>query len=126
WARVNGERAACCTLPSYAWQRQRYWLDTASDRPVSPAARYISVGGERGSYVWGLTVDEGHTVVGRPVLAAAAYFERALSGAAEALGPAPLELRDVVLSGLLEAEREAQLVIEDAPGDARFGVYSRA
>ena len=86
----------------------------------------MSVAGERGLHVWDIEPDAGHAVLGRDVMPAASYMQRALSGASEALAAGRWELRDVRFHAVLPRGRRTQLVIEESAADARFNVYSRA
>ena len=116
WIGLFPKRGRCVSLPSYSWDRQRYWA--ADDEFVTPATTYVSghpLLGARvdsptqpGTYQW--TVDlqlarqpffEHHRVQGSTILPAAAYCEMALQAASELFGPGGHELADVTFeSGL--------------------------
>ncbi|HEX3761647.1 MAG TPA: SDR family NAD(P)-dependent oxidoreductase [Kofleriaceae bacterium] len=98
WRAVAGDAATTVELPSHPWHHERYWPDT---RPAAPGRRgdehpllctHIGLAGD-GVDAWQITPAADriaylgdHRVAGRPVLPAAAYFEIAMSAAAQLAG----------------------------------------
>ncbi|WP_244433921.1 type I polyketide synthase [Azospirillum sp. B506] len=129
----------CVTLPSYPWQRERFWLETPQPQsahlPGKPLSGTAALLGRRLSsplatveFATLLRADEpallaGHKVDGRTVVAGAA-FAAIVSTAARRVGKgAPHRLRGLRLeqSLVLEADRPCRLRTvlipqDDAPG----------
>ena len=124
------------SLPSYAFERERYWIDPrprrttegkylagARARSALPQAQFTAwLGASQPSYVGD------HRIEDNVVLPATAYLELALSAAREVYGERARGLRGVELREalLLEAqETEVQTVLEpEEGGSARFRIYS--
>jgi acyl transferase domain-containing protein/acyl carrier protein len=134
----------CVSLPSYPWQRERFWYDP----PISSAHVRAGTGFDPllgicttpalqpGTKWWTLDLNlddlpylADHRVRGAVVLPAALYLTMVLSAAREAFGPESI-MRDVVFKeAVLLTEDQAvtlQLVIMlDKPGTAAFQILSR-
>jgi amino acid adenylation domain-containing protein len=91
-------------LPSYPWQRQRYWLESGSSiRPQ--ATPYSSLGPgfktAKGQRVWEIELNQrtefltDHRIQGVMVMPAAAYIQIALSAARQAFGDGARCLKDL-------------------------------
>ncbi|MDI1477097.1 type I polyketide synthase [Polyangium sp. y55x31] len=151
WARIVPSGGRCVPLPTYPWQRERFWVNTsegarasrggvdvsmADVHPLLGAAFESSV--SPAMYWWQRAVDHEslgdlrHHVVGDVVVfPAAAYVEMAISAAAKLDGAGNVTLEDAVFERALSfgvGERkmlQAALVPEDG-GAAAFHVSSRA
>ena len=139
WRAVNGE-GRFVDLPVYPWQRERYWVEPARQRPRHPNRQGLlgersSVAGERRAYIWDGDWDAeelgsllGHRVAGLVVLPAAAVVEMALEAARQFWGAGEYELRELVWSAFLEPARAPRVQFameEDEAGSARFTLHSR-
>jgi acyl transferase domain-containing protein/NADPH:quinone reductase-like Zn-dependent oxidoreductase/SAM-dependent methyltransferase len=141
----RNRRARKITLPTYSFQRERYWVDS---QPCSPsraggaavqatATGHPLLGSRLRSAVpvfeqelSAATVPfvEKHRVFGMPVLPATAYLELALAAAAETLDGRQCAVKNLVLTQPLvlpEGERRTiQLVMNEAePGAATFRIF---
>ncbi|MFE1313048.1 acyltransferase domain-containing protein [Streptomyces sp. NPDC058755] len=116
------------TLPSYPWQRERYWLGRSDDGVPRPRTNAGALLGERidsaiepGTHYWQMDFDENtaaatdYRVARTPVLPGAAIAEMALSAAAQTAPEVRFTvtnlrfLRPLALSG--DAWRRVQAVI---------------
>ncbi|MDI3389363.1 amino acid adenylation domain-containing protein [Streptomyces sp. B-S-A8] len=145
----QGAAPARVAVPTYPWQRERYWIDApaVAARPASavrsghPAASML---GER----LDLTDDDGvrfHSVLGvdavpwlkehrvfqSVVMPAVAYQALAFAAAAEVSGPGPVELRDFYIHQAMvfpddQFVRQLQVVLKtNEQGSVPFEVHSR-
>ena len=110
WTKVHrGDRRRRRSLPTYPFQRKRYWLGTPVTPPAPPrshpahpllAARLSTASAEVSFDSALLTPDVGtlrdHRVGGAVVLPLAAALDAAMVAAAEALGTSAVVVRDVV------------------------------
>lgn len=143
WAAVQGE-GRCVPLPSYPWQRRRYWLPTGAAAGAGSAGsrRHTLLGARvdspQASVEYASRLGDGspawlaeHRLGGRVVAPGAAWAALALAAAAAELGAEACRVEDLdflspVVLGELET-RDLRVVL--APGDAqatRFQVFSRA
>ncbi len=127
-------------LPSYAFQRERFWVEGTGKRELTGEAtgrkllgRRLRAAGVRAQFETELSVEGStswireHVVQGRAVLPATGHLELMLEAAAEALGSGAIALEDVVLQAPLVVERPqaVQIVVEAAAaGRNRVRVYS--
>jgi acyl transferase domain-containing protein/NAD(P)-dependent dehydrogenase (short-subunit alcohol dehydrogenase family) len=113
-------------LPSYPFQRQRYWFRARPRTPSRPTPAHASSHGLLGSrlrsaapgaiYEAAISADapgfaRQHRVLDHVILPAAAYLEMLVSGACEALRAGAVQIEDVTI-------REAMLLADD--GAARI------
>ncbi len=134
-------------LPSYPWQRERYWVAPSEQagRRAEPGeagrqgllGRRRQVAGQPGLETWEAPLSlerhpylAEHVVQGRAVLPGAAYLELALAGARELWGAGAHELTEVRFVQMLSLDPAAsytlQLTInEELSGTARWDIYSR-
>lgn len=115
-------------LPTYPWQRERYWLAPSGDGAMRPRTSSGALLGERvdsaiepGTHYWQMDFDENtaaatdYRVARTAVLPGAAYAEMALSAAAQTVPAARHTVRDLrflrplALSG--DGRRRVQAVL---------------
>jgi NADPH:quinone reductase-like Zn-dependent oxidoreductase/acyl carrier protein len=147
WERLfptGGRRVA---LPTYAWQRERYWIEAKAHRSASQ--RRIHGGGhpllgeaqlvstQAGMRLWETMLELGrlpwlrdHQVQGAVVLPGAAFLEMALSSGAQVFDGSPPLVTDVVLAEALafagDSAVQVQMVTtEEQPGRVRFQIASQ-
>ncbi|HEY7509709.1 MAG TPA: SDR family NAD(P)-dependent oxidoreductase, partial [Vicinamibacteria bacterium] len=128
-------------LPTYPFERERYWVEARPTAPAPARARRHPLLGERtaaGAHEarfdaafdparQGWLAD--HRIHGGVLVPATAYLEVALAAAAEVLGPGACAVRDVVLSEPLAVpaggRRDARVTVtRDAGGAAAVQVAS--
>ena len=140
-------------LPSYPWQRKRFWVeaapaDAASARRATRRAaagtgthplvgEHFEPAGSPLAHVWELTDDQHklaflkeHRVQDVAIFPGAAYIEMVLAAASEVYGTMPVSLFDVVFHAALflseDGVRTIQLTFsEEAAGEVEFNIYSR-
>jgi acyl transferase domain-containing protein/acyl carrier protein len=148
WERLYPPPAACVTLPTYPWQRQRYWIQTAPRMQLAIAgdsAESLSLHPLLGRRLLSPVIKDvvfesflgtdsvpflnDHRIDGSVVFPATAYIEMALAAAAKAYGAGPRVLKDVTFSHVLvpsESATSVQTVL--APSEAEpvsFQIFSR-
>ena len=139
-------------LPSYPWQRARYWFEGAPrGAPRRPSAREPHVGAaadhpilgrhltsplQGGAHLWQAEIDPAalpwlndHRVRGLVVVPGAAILEMALAAARDAFGAGAHRLEGVRFERALlvpeDGRRAVQLVVlPERPGAARFELHS--
>nr|WRX36517.1 hypothetical protein [Cystobacterineae bacterium] len=134
-------------LPTYAWQRERYWVEASAEGAARGGRAHagghpllgagLTVSTQAGTHLWETTLDlkrlpwlGDHRVQGAAVFPGTAYLEMALSSGAEALGEGPIEVTHAVFADALafpgDAAVPVQLVAtEERPGHLRFQVASQ-
>ncbi len=142
WARLCPGPTAPAELPTYPWQRQRFWVEeTETTRrqrgghPLLGTATTLSTRSDTRIFDTDLRLSElayleDHRVEGSPVLPGAAYVEMALAAAGECWGERACVVEDLALERplLLAGERPVPLQLvcsEAAPGRASVTVSSR-
>ncbi|MBN1814014.1 MAG: SDR family NAD(P)-dependent oxidoreductase [Anaerolineae bacterium] len=149
WSRLYPSGGRCVSLPSYPWQRERFWLeeDEASDGRgwKQPGMRHeIRTSGhpllgqhfqwsiQPGTHCWEIELSVGlfpyladHCIQGAIVLPAAVYSEMALAAAREVFGTGSCVVEAASFKRALVLPRNgtqrAQLVISPAlPGAVTF------
>jgi acyl transferase domain-containing protein/acyl carrier protein len=154
WARVYSGEGQYIPLPTYPWQRERFWLGqqeatgTPSNRQaavrrdgIQATGRLLSTtslesAAHPGTYFWEFDLStesspylNDHQVQGEVVLPGAAYVEMALGAASEVLGEGSHYLENVNFRKALflspGSAQKAQLVISpDMTGRAKFEFFS--
>ncbi|MCC6191324.1 MAG: type I polyketide synthase, partial [Anaerolineales bacterium] len=152
WTEIAPQRRAVTVLPTYPFQRERFWIDLPAgnlapsrERPPARGRRSLASLGQPVElslpgdlHVWqqDLAPDTfdylaHHTLDGTVVLPATTYIDWMLAAARAALGPqAPDCLEEVRFEQLLAlapaGARRVQVVLQSAPpGSAAVRVYSR-
>ncbi|MBS1799662.1 MAG: polyketide synthase dehydratase domain-containing protein, partial [Acidobacteria bacterium] len=132
WAeRAAGRVLRRVGLPTYAFERERYWVEATAEAEWGEASggsllgRRLRSAGVRAQYETRLEAESWvgeHAVEGRAVLPATGHLELMLEAAAE-LGESGV-VEDVVLASPLtvEGRRRVQVVVEEAEGDGRSRV----
>lgn len=140
WHRIHGPAVPMVPLPTYPWQRQRYWL--ADSHPESKPRvhhghpmleTFVRSAAEPGAHHWSARVDlDGfpylgdHRVAGTAVLPASLVLETALSASRQALGQGRAILEDVSLTRITtvdELAQEANLQLVLFPENAEAGSF---
>lgn len=140
WSQIFPEGGRFVRLPSYPWQRQRFWLSAAESAPLSAqpsGQRSMRLAHADQPFVWETDIDlarypflRDHQVQGSCVLPGVAFLALVLDAARAFSGQAPAALHDVSFSqALVLHERQVvtlQVVLTlQAPQRAGFCVYSR-
>jgi epothilone polyketide synthase D len=112
------------TIPSYAWQHERYWIDVRPRAETSGAWRLsgsaLELPGEALHHVVSLGVNRqrylgDHAVHGRVVVPGAFYLSTILAVAGDRLSASQLTLRDVQFVQPLVLDRELELHVTLSP-----------
>lgn len=139
WSSLQQGRGIRVTLPTYPFQRQRYWLPPTADRAAQSVVRDGGLLGARlGGPVptFSVVMDTNapaplrdHIVQGRALFAGSAFIDVALTAVTRAHGSEPAALRDIRFLVPLETgvdDREACVVVEEHDeGDAIVTLSSR-
>ncbi|XXX76161.1 amino acid adenylation domain-containing protein [Sorangium sp. So ce134] len=152
WKRLYPDGGRVVPLPTYPWQRQRYWLEApargraaargptaapaAASRPLLGSAFGYSLRPEDRGWEQHLSLERlpylaEHRVQGQAVFPGAGYVEMALAAAAERWGSSEPWLEDVAFEQLLvlpaEGQPLMQVVLTDEDDDGAWvQVASRA
>ncbi|WP_257460229.1 type I polyketide synthase [Archangium lipolyticum] len=144
WNRVYPGKGQLVPLPTYPWQRERFWLEpasrgarslrTTSGHPLVGERIDLSAQGDV-ARLWQVQLGPKHVpllaehrVQGVPALPAAAMVDMALSAARQALG-GPAFLEDVSFSALLSFPEDEERVLQlwlstERPGASAFRLFS--
>jgi len=148
WQRFHPTGGRCIPLPTYPWQKESYWIETAEppavvSEPRRPAPGHpllgaaFSVALDSGARLWQRELDlaslpylADHQVAGDAVLPGAAYLEMALAAAAEVFGTAACYVDHVAFERMLtlpaSGARLVQAVVkEDKPGHSSLQIFSQ-
>ncbi|HTN83816.1 MAG TPA: SDR family NAD(P)-dependent oxidoreductase, partial [Sorangium sp.] len=149
WERLFPAGGRRVPLPTYAWQRERYWVETPATTGAAGEGRRAPTSGhpllgevqtlstQTSTHLWETTLDlqrlpwlSDRRVQGEVVFPGAGYLEMALASGAEVLERIPLQLTDVVFTRPLVLSDDAavtvQLVMtEESPDRLRAEIASR-
>ncbi|WP_308789574.1 SDR family NAD(P)-dependent oxidoreductase [Polyangium mundeleinium] len=154
WRRTHPEGGRVVELPTYPWQRERFWIE--SDRAPAThtrrrtgngkgrfehpllGSRLLVSSAQNDEHWWEQTLGvqitpylRDHRVQAAVVFPGAGYLEMALAAGREKLGAAKLVLEDVTFEQMLvlgddDSERIAQVVLTDTgAGRCSFRIASR-
>jgi acyl transferase domain-containing protein/acyl carrier protein len=145
WQAITRAELPVAALPSYPWQRERFWLERAPS-PAAPAVARKGGEGLLGPYLpsaadpslhqwhteWGAELSiflADHRVGGGAVVPGAAFLAMALQAAHKVAGPAPLALQEISFPESFRLEPEAapsvQTVLKVQDGQQELRVFSR-
>ncbi|WP_394847336.1 SDR family NAD(P)-dependent oxidoreductase [Pendulispora brunnea] len=125
WRARDSQLAQCVPLPTYPWQRQRHWVETAPPPEQNPGGHALlgdsfGVATQPGLRIWEGEVRErspaylaDHRVKGATVLPAAACVEMVLHAARQAHGPGPHVLQEIDFERMVTVTATSvQLILE--------------
>jgi myxalamid-type polyketide synthase MxaD len=151
WSRSYPASGRCVRLPSYPWQRERCWLETAAGNTDSQwehvpqngrgkhplLGRHFQSADPEGTHFWEAILDkrvlpylDDHRIQGVALLPASAYAEMALAAAVEVFGAQSFALKDIEFHRALFLPEGGtptlQVILSpDANREASFHIYSR-
>ena len=144
WDAIPGAPSARrIVLPTYPFQRERYWGLNEGAAPAADHGGHPLLGERRelasvpGAYLWERKIGfdshpwlRDHRVQGLAVVPASAYIEMALAAVQEALGSGPVSIRHIENLRPIVLRDGGGYVVQStlevsADGAARFGVYGR-
>ena len=153
WRALFPSGGRCVPLPTYPWQRERYWVDAGTPaaqglgplsmpRPQSSGqpllGRSFEAALQPGTRFWELEVSleklpylANHQIDGEVVLPADFYLELARAASAQAFGPKPQTLHQVQFERLLALPQGTRLRLQvtleaEKDGRAPFQILSNA
>ena len=136
WQKLYADGGTCVSLPTYPWQRERFWLEPAQRTQrsgdgisVHPMlGQHIESSIQTGIHYWDYILNvtdlpylNDHRVQGQVVVPAAAYLEMALAAAIEVFGTGPHVLEGVTFPHMLVLDEEARQTIQVAISNTMTG-----
>ncbi|HRI66025.1 MAG TPA: type I polyketide synthase [Polyangium sp.] len=145
WKQLNPSGGRVVSLPSYPWQRERYWIKNTRKRPLPQQERgahplfgiEFSSAAQPELHVWEreLSIDafpylEDHRVQGEIVFPGAGYVEMALAAAWLIYGDRKIHLEEIFFEQLLglskDDERVLQIALrEETPERGSIAIFSK-
>jgi acyl transferase domain-containing protein/ubiquinone/menaquinone biosynthesis C-methylase UbiE/acyl carrier protein len=138
WQRQYPQRGRLVPLPSYPWQRERYWLESERARRDRLGGKVHPLLGnplEAAHPAWSTELDtsalpylDDHRIQDTVVFPAAGYVEMALAAARESLGRGPVVAEDIALQRalFLGGGDPPTVQLTRDPGQTSFDVHSHA
>jgi acyl transferase domain-containing protein/acyl carrier protein len=141
WRAVLGEPSRPVRLPTYPWQRERFWYEPAG-RGRPPSAGHPLLGtslrpaADPGTVHWQTDLADGllafladHVVHGSAVMPATGFVEMLFAAAAQGAGDGPFQISGLTLRDMLAVEAQGetavQITLERAGSDSmRARVFS--
>jgi len=137
WHRLYPEKGQLVRLPSYPWQRERYWHESEKSlqaRLGLPVHTLLGSRLESAQPMWNGLIDkqhltylDDHRVQGVVVYPGAGYVEMALAAAKEIVGEGPYVLEDIeFLQALFLADEPVTVQLSvGRSSQTSFDIYSR-
>jgi acyl transferase domain-containing protein len=146
WQNCAGSaQARKVALPTYPFQRQRYWMSTRSHASAQVRAAgmhpllgsRLDVAHNAGIHIWQGELDlerliylQDHRIQGLAILPITAYLEMATAAAVETYGPGPMSISEVKIhKPLLLSDGAApfmqMVLIRQSTDEFQFQIYSR-
>jgi acyl transferase domain-containing protein/NADPH:quinone reductase-like Zn-dependent oxidoreductase/SAM-dependent methyltransferase/acyl carrier protein len=136
WQRVYPKRGAIVKLPSYPWQRERYWQESGSaraDRLGDRVHPLLGVHNDAAQTTWIADLDQQslpylgeHRVEGSAIYPASAYVEMALAAAGETIGAGPCVVEELEFRAPLALPDDQGVTVETVvDGQRGLEVYSQ-
>ncbi len=137
WDKLSPKDGQFVRLPSYPWQRERYWSETEESKQYRIGPRTHPLLGRRlvsAIPTWEYKVDRrvhrylnDHRVQDRVLLPATFYVEIVLAAARELYGSGPFVIEEVEFSKacFLEETEATTIHVVVNPSESTFSVYSR-
>jgi acyl transferase domain-containing protein len=131
WSALYPESASTAGLPTYPWQRERFWIEKQSDRTSGIGRRAVlgerrEFSGSPGTHLWDvdLSVETSpyladHKIEGTTVVPAALYIALAQQAAEKLLGEA-VAVENVRFLRMLALPAQVQLVIDQNASTFQF------
>lgn len=145
FAALNDSQARYVPLPSYPWQRERYWREELGLPGLTPATSFATTEAVPAhpiigsylrlapgdSYVWDIELDlrrlrylAEHLVHDIPILPGAAYHELALAAGRHIHGPTAFSVRELSLERALFLAADTPSRVQIRCTEEALGVYS--
>jgi myxalamid-type polyketide synthase MxaD len=152
WGKIYAQTDQYVALPTYCWQRERFWVDyqkhgnyngdprlPGSKKGQTLLGKSLSLAHDPQTHIWEglldireLPIFKEHAIQGLAILPASGYIEMALEAASELFDRTPLSLRDISFEQMLaltEETREIQMVVapqtRGAAQPTSFQLFSR-
>ena len=155
WGRLFAQKRQCVSLPTYPWQRERFWLrnvgETREERPDNFFSQrqkgeskhpllgeYVKLPVSQGLHFWEMQLKvesfpylRDHCVYGMIVVPGAAYLEMAFAAAGEIFGEGNYALQAVSFQkALFLQEKGSQilqiLLTQESEHRASFQIFSQS